>query len=370
MTMTPPLIVGHAPRYTVMTSDLVTNAPKAILPMTGLGFGTKLNDAGSYKSTLPLFDPRIQRSNWDTATTPARTSVYVFRNDSVVWGGILWTRDYDSTTQHENFNAATFESFYMHWPELVTRQFVNTDQLAMVRTLVADLSASGNVLPMPVSSNVSGVLRNYDVFDYDRKWTSDIIKALQQLPDGFDFGADVLYTPGAPPHAIFNLSYPRRGRDASTTPLVFEYPGNITSYKLTEDGTLYASDMLELGAGSGPTMNVGYANDPSLQTNGWPRMWAQVSRKDEVDVGRLRSYAKGDLGLYRQPVELLTMKVRGDINPILGSYVAGDDARIRILDARFPAPGVDFYQRIGAINVTVADDGNEDVELTMIQTLS
>ncbi|MDP9073253.1 MAG: DUF4434 domain-containing protein [Actinomycetota bacterium] len=365
-----PGVASHAPRYTVMLCDLVTNQPTAILPMVGLSFDAKLNNAGALKCSLPLFDPRVQNSNWDAATTPARSVIYVLRNDTVVWGGIIWARGYDSTRHMEDFTAASFESFYMHVPFGVTRQYVNTDQLAIVRDLVNTLGLYAPVLPMSVSANTSGVLRNFDVFGYDWKWTSDIIRALQQLPDGFDFGADVYYSPGSPPYARFNLGYPRRGRTTGTTPLVFEYPGNVDSYKVSEDGTAYASDVIELGAGQGPTMMVGRSIDTTLWAAGWPNMVAQVSRKDEVDQGRLDAYARGDIAIYRQPIRLFEVKVRADSDPLLGTYIDGDDCRLRITDDRYPAPGLDIYARVETIKTAVGDDGHEDITLSLIHALA
>jgi hypothetical protein len=364
----PQNIAGHAPTYTYLCCDLVTNLPLALIPFTGVSFDLVLNGAGTWKATLPLFDPRIQALNWDEATVPARCVVYVFRNDTVLWAGIVWTRDYDSTKQVESFQASTCESYYMHVPAGGTHNFVNVDQLDIVRTLIADVNASGGTLPMTVSTNESGIFRTFDSFGYDFKWLSDQIKVLQELPNGFDFGADVSYTPGSPPHVQFNLDFPRRGVTAAAVTAVFEYPGNVESYKLSEDGTAFADGVYELGAGSGPAMAVGSAADTSLLADGWPVMIAIVSRKDIVDPAFLTEYAQGDLAIYGEPAQVTQVVVRADRDPVLGSYKTGDDVRLRINDARFPAPGLDQILRVQKIAVAVADDGTETVTLDLITT--
>ena len=130
--------------YTILCHDLVTNRALGSYPFTGISYQTTLNGAGSASFSLPLADPKIAASNWDFNTVEARTAVYILRNDKPVWGGIIWTRDYDSTTQAMHFQAATFESYLMHIPYTATTTWTNVDQNQIVRQMSSP--------PSPVSA--------------------------------------------------------------------------------------------------------------------------------------------------------------------------------------------------------------------------
>jgi hypothetical protein len=359
-------------QYAYLLCDMVTNIFLGYQPFTQVTFENVLNGPGRFEAYLPLADDAVQASDWDLMTIPARTALYVLRDDVPVWGGIIWTRDYDTESGKqalEHFQASTFESYYSHIPYVATTNWVGVDQFEIARELIASLATFGHVLPMPVSGGSSGVLQTYATLASDYKWVSDIFSDIQQLPNGFDWGVDVYYTPTTGPYKQLNLSYPRRGLNAENTPFVFEFPGNIWYYKWPEDGSAFATDVVELGAGSGPTMPVGVAGDLSLLAAGWPIMFALVSRKDITDVGALNAYAAGDLALYNQPSLLPELHVRADMYPTLGLYKTGDDVRFRACDPRFPG-GIDLYLRIQSIKVTIADDGNEDVVLTCVPATS
>ena len=225
------------------------------------------------------------------------------------------------------------------------------------------------MLPLPVSTNNSGILRTFTVIGDERKWVSDIIGNLQQLPNGFDFNVDVYFTPGTGPYKQLNLSYPLRGVRNAATRYVFEYPGNVMRYRWSEDGSAFATNVIEMGAGSGPTMAVGSAAAPDQLLNGWPIMFQIISRKDVQDTAFLNSYAAGDLLMLREPSLLVEFHLRADRDPFPGSYSVGDSVRVRIVDPRFPKGG-DGYLRIQSIKVSVSDDGPEDVAVVCIRTAS
>jgi len=52
------------------------------------------------------------------------------------------------------------------------------------------------------------------------------------------------------------------------------------------------------------------------------------------------------------------------LDPVLGTYAIGDDARIRISDDRFPN-GIDAVYRIVGLTVTPGETGPERVTLTL-----
>jgi hypothetical protein len=360
--------------YSYYCTDLVTQRILGLFPLTGVSYQTTLDAAGTFSADLSIADPAIRDANWEQATRVPRTALYVLRDVDPVWGGIIWTRDYDSTSMKEHFQAATFESYWSHLPYNASTSWVNKDQMGIVREILASVAAAGYVMPCPVSGNTSGILRDFATDGTQYQWILSIIQQLQQLPDGFDFAVDVFYNALMGPYKQLNLDYPRRGLTAVETPYVFEYPGNVISYKWPEDGSAFATDVVEMGAGSGPSMVVGLAADVGLVVDGWPIMFAVVSRKNEDRQAFIDGYAAGDLAIYRVPTTIVELHVRAGWDPRLGTYRVGDDVRLRIgpnrerePDSRFPL-GLDTFLRIQSIKVVVGDDGNEDVAITLIPT--
>jgi hypothetical protein len=172
------------------------------------------------------------------------------------------------------------------------------------------------------------------------------------------------------PTKTLTLSYPRRGRIAPATGLVWEYPaGNVSDYIWPEDGTLMATTVYEVGAGQGASMLLTSASTPSLIDAGYPVLEAVQQHKDVSAPATLAGYARADAAAFASPVALPVFTVRGDRDPILGSYTVGDDARFRLTDSWNPAPatggaGFDGYLRITQIDVAPQDTQGEIVTLT------
>jgi hypothetical protein len=106
-----------APVYTYMVHDLLTNAPLGELPLTGVRHGRRLNDAGAFTGTFDLDAKTSTRRrvkdpyDW---TMPVTRCVYAYRDERPVWGGIIWTRRYDSSTRKVQIGAADWWSYFDH----------------------------------------------------------------------------------------------------------------------------------------------------------------------------------------------------------------------------------------------------------------
>jgi hypothetical protein len=99
---------------------------------------------------------------------------------------------------------------------------------------------------------------------------------------------------------------------------------------------------------------------------GYPLLEAVIPSKSIDNQYYLDSQARAHLTALANPVVIPEITVRGDLDPIFGSYSVGDDGRIRITDERFPAPvaggaGIDTYRRIIGQNVTPGEGGIPEV---------
>src|ERR1700758_54694 len=141
--------------YTFLFCDLMTNAVLAEIPLSQVSFENRLNDAGTFSGVLTLGDPRIAALDPFGSTQPGRTAIYVDRGGKLVWGGVLWTRRFDSNSKALQLSGNEFWSYFKSRLILANLTFiggsgassVGDDQLAIARYLInqAQATAGGNI---------------------------------------------------------------------------------------------------------------------------------------------------------------------------------------------------------------------------------
>lgn len=362
-------------QYSYLFMDLRTQAINAELPCEQVTMSQVLNSAGRWQGKVPLNDPGVQRMNPKDTTQVGRTAVLVDRDGTLIWGGILWTRKWDTVSGTLELGAGDFLTYFAHRYLSADRVYTNQDQAFIVRDLLnfAQGVTGGNI-HINVPSVATGVLRSATWLGYELTEIARTIEDQAALEGGFDFGFDVQYAAGVPT-ITFNLGYPRRGRGLDQTGWMWEFPGNITSYTWPEDGEQIAETAWAVGGGSGTSM-VTASSTNSLLAAGWPLLEIVKSYKDVTDSGVLAAHAQADALALANPVTLPVLTVRADQDPVLGSYITGDDARVRLADAYFNAgtdatgaylPGFDGTLRIHQIDITPpsGDQAPEQVQLTM-----
>jgi len=103
-----------APSYRYLLTDLVTNTVIAELPFSGVVYGRALNSAGSFSGSTPVILGKTNGYDLYDSTMPGQTGLYVLRNNTCVWGGIIWTRNYDLTSRALQVTAQEFTSYLHH----------------------------------------------------------------------------------------------------------------------------------------------------------------------------------------------------------------------------------------------------------------
>lgn len=357
------------------------------LPLYGVDCYTTFNAAGTFKGSLNIGDRQVlndgtilrsaQGLNWRECIAEGRVALYVDLNGRIVWAGIVWQTDYYDDRNELIIQANEFMSYYQARLILTTNAgnpawtAPGVDQTKMVRDIVAYTQRDANTLPIIVTGPTATVTRQLKINAYDMKKASDVIDQLMQLADGIDYNTSAQWVNGRPQNFL-NLYYPQVGRTAAASGLVFEKPGNITKYRWPRDGTLGpVTDMVETGAGTGATMVFTHVVNQPLLDAGYPHLFSYVARKDIPWSAVLANYALADLARLTEPVSLPLINIRistasgetGD--PVLGSWQEGDWCRVRILDERFPAPGLDQNLRITRTQMKPGDDGNDDCILTL-----
>lgn len=377
---------GHT--YTYLFCDLLTDVLLAELPMSDVRYSTELNGIGTLSGTIPYSDETLPLGP-DAASVPSRTSLYVDRDGVIVWGGIVWTREL--VQGGKQIQAAEFFSYYekRHVKKTLSTdtsliidtayapggQRLYTDQKYIVWSLLqyAHSQPGGNpgVSTAQLTAPAHGVARSVTYFGYERPQIYKSIAELGAADNGFDFGIDVGWNPVAgnvPPTRYRRAMtwFPRRGRAAADSGLVFSKGGPVSSildYTWPENGVDMATEVTGLGDGTGEAKVTAVAQDTDLLASGWPLLETVTSYDGVIDQTQLDGLTAAELTARGTAQVQPTFEVSADTDPQFGSYSVGDEALFVIdPEPRTPA-GREGVLRIMSIEVT-ARSGPERVRLT------
>lgn len=400
------------PEWRTLSLDFMTGAPVAEISLSGLKFGARLRDVGTASGTLTL--PALQAPTTDTgyldfttedgdllwvesggevslidsivpistraqaaalndAVSANRRQLVIDRDGVIVWCGPVASAPYDDATNSRTVSAVEDWAVWRRRFNDQQRIYTGTDQLAIARALVtACQSVPGGDIRVTVGTETCGVVRDHTYERYDLKSYAEAIEQLANLENGFDFAIEPSWDPATGELVkTLRLSYPRRGRNYLQSGLVFELGRNIETFKWPDDGTRQANKVWATGNGSEDAMLIASAQDANQIRSaasggpGYPLLEKVAAYSTVEQQATLDSHARADLATVAKPVELPEITVKAGEDPIFGSYILGDAARIIIppdMSAGFP-DGIDTYRRIVGWDVTVSDEGAESVKL-------
>jgi hypothetical protein len=358
--------------YTYLTCDLVTDTILDEVPLTVSSMSWALMEPGVMTGpSVPLYD-REKVPNPAAvlaATIPGRTALYAYRDNRLLWGGIIWKRNYTQSSGRLNFMVSEFQSYWMRRliPSLgvsmapETLKYSQVDQFDIVLDLferaMADMS--GAVMITLPEGAASGVLRDRSYEASEFKPMMEAIVELAKVDNGFEFAIDVR-DPAVDPEMpmmhrmherVLRLGYPTIGQHGALT---LEAPGNVQEYDWPEDAEELCTDMWARSEASEGATLVGHYEDTALLAAGWPRLERANTSYSEVRIqATIDGHAKADQEAAAGPVVAATFTVHADDPEAqIGSWNVGDWARVRISDHRFPpdpltgAPGYDAELRV------------------------
>lgn len=349
--------------YTYLFTDLRTNRVLAELPLQNVNYENKLSDIGDASASLKI-NAETSRLGVRSATMPGKTGLYILRDGQPVWGGIVWKRTYNKNSRTVNFACKTFESYFEHRFNDKTKYWANEDQLEIARWLVEN-NGSAQALLIDVSDAVSTRFRERAMFYYEFKTTGNELFDLSNLIDGFDLNVVLFTDTDGSIGRKLEFWYPYAGVAKQNTTLLFDYPGVIKDFTITEDAEGGANQVYAIGAGEGTEQVVTLSQDSDEINAGWPLLQTSRAYKSVVKPSTLQQHSDADLARLNIPVTVLEVDVQPNQDPVLGSYGLGDWARVRIEDD-YLTPSVDMYARITSIKVGVdTSTGIESVSLVM-----
>lgn len=179
----------------------------------------------------------------------------------------------------------------------------------------------------------------------------ELISAGQRLQEltQVQGGPDILLKP-----VLTGTGYVRHqaliGTPALTTsgkPLVFDYPGNITSLLATDDSSTLSTTTYEKGNGIEYATLWAKSTDTTLTTAGWPALEnTDTSHSGVSDPVQLQAWADGTQGLTGRAVSTWAATVRqDDVDYPLGSYDPGVNATYNVRHHSWLPDGA-YSQRI------------------------
>jgi hypothetical protein len=402
--------------------DLLTGRLMGEVPLRSVTFGQQLNTAGQLTGTLDLQDPRVQAMFPLQSTIPNRTFLVVDYGGFILWGGVVMSRKWKVDASGQNttraleiqctelwcyfqqrvqatdyssppFSGITGEGTMALWTKtpwdasLIACQIVE-DAIGYTDGLTQPygnpLGGMGVMLngEIPSASKPAAPPGGYVAVSYpfpSMQTVDTIVNQLAQLGlgVGFDHGIDVAYSSGSasPPIATFNVSYPRRGRTTAQSNLMIDL-ATARSYEFPEDGTQTANQIYEVG-GSG-AISVSENVFPLQQGYPiWERVISRANIQSQNIVSILAQSGYSDLAIYSYAPVAPTVTIGAfDQNLPLGSFIVGDDVQLvaqtltsdgkEPWDPRLPA-GLQQTWRIVSYSVTVADDGDSVVKLSLSQ---
>lgn len=358
--------------YTYLIADLRRGVILDELPLSGVSFNKRLNDTGSLRGQLHVRDPVIRDREPRLLTEPGRTAIYVDRDGDLLWGGVVWTSRYSAAGGMLELGASDFLSYFEHRrvldPNDLTEGFVHpdTDQVTIARDVIQLVQShdGGDLGIVFTGAQSSGVTRSVSYPPGELKPVADLLRDLSNADGGFDFTFDIRYDENGQPERFLHIGYPRLGQPGA--PHVWEYGANLIDFAWPVDASTMATRVFAQGTGDANEPILRVAEDRAAYSAGWPLLEDAASQLDTKNAALLDAHARGELAARRRPVVLPELTVRADLDPTVGTYTVGDDARIIIEDPFFAAERLDVTVRILGFEVTPGDDGGqEEVKLTV-----
>jgi hypothetical protein len=99
--------------YRYFLYDLLSNSFLAEIPFKNVSYGRAIKEAGPFRGSIPV-TPETDTLDLYNTTIPGKTALYILRDNTCVWGGIIWTRTYNIITRNIEISGREFTSYFHH----------------------------------------------------------------------------------------------------------------------------------------------------------------------------------------------------------------------------------------------------------------
>lgn len=367
------------------TRNGTATAPNTIIseiPFTGVNYSSQLNSVGSFQGHVLLSGLNTNSANIYNGTVPAKTILWVLYTDPItftsipVWSGVIWAREYDSSSQTLSVSAQEVASLYNRRRISTTKTYATlTDPAVIARDLLQyteGLSHGNTGLTYNGTTTIYRSTTQYD--GYQLKSVYQAIKDLAarffdfRIAPYWDLANGYLYNQ-------FQIGV---GSDynAAFSP-IFQFPGNVIEYRFPEDGSSAVNKLYGLGYGANNSKllatiidaaKIGTATSQPVSAD-WSLLEDSASYTDIPDFQLLKDLTKGQLDATSYPPTTVEIVIPPYVDPYYSGYTVGDEARVNIKDDFFPG-GLDTILRIVAISVNPGETGPSRITVTLTRQLA
>jgi len=360
----------------IYQSGSTANPVIAELPFTGVNFTQQLNSIGTFQGNVLLSGINSTNLNVYNGTTPGKTILWVIYNDTQssnsypVWSGVIWNREYDSENQTLFITAQEMLSLYQRRRISDTKTYTSQDPTYIAKDLMQYTEAKSygkTGLTYSVASSAFSTTKTYNNYEF-----KSVYQAVKDLAQNFFDFAITPYLSGGNLVNQFTVGIPLGTPYSSSDPTsaVFQFPGNVISYRFPEDGISAANRLYGLGYGANAKKLTTTAVDSDKYTDGFPLLEDAVNYIDIGDQTLLNNVTLGQLNAISYPPTTVEIVIPTYVDPYYYThYSIGDTVQVRITDDYFPA-GLSLILRIVGMSVNPGENGPDRVTLTLTRELA
>jgi len=353
--------------FTYYVCNLFTGEILEEMPFSKFGYSRTKNKPGGWDANIG----QQQVKATDTLLSPWARSVYAARDNTLLYGGILQTRNTESDEEMK-IGGEGFFSYYQQGRRSLRSKvgmlraggkndfeiiYTQVDQFEIVMDFLrhaASYSGGANVsydivrLHGPGVGGLSGVLRDRTYYTYELKEIGEAIEQMSEVIDGFDFSESYYWENNAIKRA-FDLWFPWKG---NLEPITMEVGNNVILLNRDEDGTAFATRAIALGSGEADAQLQAESVKAGIEypTGPYP-MLEHIETYSDVSIqATLQSHSQFDVNQASILKETLELEVTDRWEVELGAFDWGDaviayasDGALQVSDIyRIESFGVDI----------------------------
>jgi hypothetical protein len=156
-------MTGLIPEYRYLIANVVDGSVVMEVPFGGVSWERKISGAGAFSGSISA-DPNQDHFDLYNTTIPGKHAIYVMRDGVCVWGGIIWSRDYDIIDRNLSVSALEFSSYFHHrlfWKTMALTGPTIKDMLTQLVTAVFNDQSSVNEPLAYSASDVHNLINFY-----------------------------------------------------------------------------------------------------------------------------------------------------------------------------------------------------------------
>lgn len=321
-------------RCTYLFGDVLTGRIIEEISLQGVSMIREFG-GGDLRAAFQLDQTGKNNRDLLAATEAGRCYVVAEREGTPVWGGIVWSRTYQSQAKIFQIYCIAYEKYPYY--RLIRSNFIDTttEQRNIFRSLWSAMMADSNSLQVDIPSSFpNAVIKSLDIRTHEFKTYGEAMDSIANGDNGFDWTIDINRVGGVYTKTL-RIGYPTLG---ATSPVIIDYPGSMLNYWQNDTMAGRGTHIFGLGSGEGSTMLVQSVTHSDLLAANFPRYDVEIPLKSVTSSSILSSLTTQAAIIRKPGVPGMTIEIKGDLDPVFGSYGLGDAIRIYFNDPRHPDP--------------------------------